>query len=107
MLVFSLTKSKPIYLLLANSGSKKNFFLGRQNCGMLQISLISTKILNEREKSVISFHFCVFFYLNEGNLEATSLACISDFVDKNARRNDYSAENTTIKPSKIRVKKKK
>ena len=66
------------------SGIRNFFSLQRQNCGMPQISLILTDIFTKREKSVILFYFCFFFYPKRGNLEAASLTCISDFVDKNA-----------------------
>ena len=66
------------------SGVRKRFFsIRRHNCGMPQISLISTDIFTKREKSAILLHFCffVFFYLKGSNVDATSL---SDFIDKNA-----------------------
>ena len=50
---------------------------------MPQISVVSTEILIKREKSAILFHLS-FFYVKGGNLEAAFLACIKDFVDKNA-----------------------
>ena len=66
------------------SGLRKSFTVQSHNCGMPQISLISTNICNNKQKSAILFYFCFFFYLKGGNLEAASLACIRDFVDKNA-----------------------
>ena len=49
MRVIQLTENKLIYLVLANVGSKKNFFssLQCQNCGMPQISLILTDIFTK------------------------------------------------------------
>ena len=87
MWVFQLIKNKPIYLVLANIDSKKNFFslrLRGHNCDISQISLISTDIFTKKEKTAILFYFCFFFYLKRDNLEAVSLACINNFVNKNA-----------------------
>ena len=88
MRVFRLTEKKSLYLVLRNVGSKKKVFFSLRchNCGIPQISLISTDIFTKREKSAILFHFCFFFYLKGSNLEAASLACtpISNFIDKNA-----------------------
>ena len=69
----------------------RKFFLESlrcHNCDMPQISLISTDILTKREKSAILFRFCFFYYLKGGNLEAALLVSTSNFVDKNAGRNN-------------------
>ena len=62
------------YLVLANVGSKKNFFPRGYNCGMPQIFLISMEILTKREKRLYCLIFVSFFYLKKGNFEAASLA---------------------------------
>ena len=63
MRVFRLTENKPILLVLAKVTNKKKFFssLQRHNCGIPQISLISTDIFTKREKSAILFQFFFFF----------------------------------------------
>ena len=56
--------------------SSKTFF------GKPQIFLISTDVFTKREKVLHCFTSVSF--LKGKHLEAGSLACISDFVDKNA-----------------------
>ena len=58
---------------------------------MSPISLISTDISTKSQKSALLFHFCFFFFLKGGNLDAASKACISNFVDNNAWQNDLKA----------------
>ena len=83
MRVFRLTEKKLIYLVLTNVGIKKNFFsVQMYNCDMPQTFLISTDSLTKIEKNAILFYFSFFSYLKGSNLEAASLACINDFIDK-------------------------
>ena len=52
MRAFRLTENKLTYIVLENVGGKKKFFsLRGDNCGMPQISLISTDIFTIKEKS--------------------------------------------------------
>ena len=65
------------------SGVRKSFFqstMSHHFCGMPRIFLISTDIFIKRKK--------LFFISKEASLEAASLACISNFVDRNAGQND-------------------
>ena len=83
MRAFRLNENKPIYLVLANVDERKTFFLYEVTIAACLKSLSFQQIFSPKEKKAIyCFTFVSFFYLKRGNLEAASLACITDFVDK-------------------------
>ena len=65
MRVFRFTENEPIYVILANVGGKKKFFLYDVTIAaciaMPEISLNLTDIFTKREKSGVLFHFCFCF----------------------------------------------
>ena len=71
------------------SGGRKSFFVVYDvTIAACCESLSFQQIFSPKEKKCYIVSLFFLFYLKKGNLIAASLACIGDFVDKNAWRND-------------------